>query len=653
MPTLDVSEVNIVIAILGAFIIGYGFISVKIKQVWYLGEALPAVIVGIILGPIAARFLDAERWGSAVAGQQEAITLALCRIVIGVQLVIAGFQLPAKYQQANWKEMALCLLPIMTIMWLCTSVCILICIPRMTFLTALVIGSCVTCTDPILSQAVAKGPFADKFVRRELREIISSEAGANDGFGFPFLLLATYLIRHAELANVTFKEGVESAVHLIRRAGEEGASHGVGRLGGGVAKAMEQWFVEGWFYIIAMSMAIGVIIGTASLFAINFGLRRRWIDSESFLLWPAAIGLFTIGACGMLGTDDLLACFVAGNVLNWNGLYLEEAEKRHDEVNSSLDVLLNFGGFMYIGTIIPWSEFHMPDVTGITIGKLFLLGFLVLIFRRLPAIFLLYRFMPRVVQNWKEALFMGYFGPIGIGAVFYIEHARHLFPSPGTALTTEEDSLTSAMGPVVYFLVIFSIIVHGLSIPALDAFYRHRGVSPILEDNPAEIQILSENDPLPANAYVDARRRSVVAHNRFSRPTSVPELYRWRTNESVETLKTIWKEQGLGERQRSFQLEQRRGEGGGEREMEDVQRSKSEACIARPGTSLVWADQLSPMGRGKSFQGYARGSENLEVPESFQGSKRRSEGNGNGNLEVPETSLRWADQDGDVKTPPV
>jgi hypothetical protein len=32
-------------------------------------------MLGIILGPIASKFLDAERWGSAVEGQQEAITL--------------------------------------------------------------------------------------------------------------------------------------------------------------------------------------------------------------------------------------------------------------------------------------------------------------------------------------------------------------------------------------------------------------------------------------------------------------------------------------------------------------------------------------------------------------------------------------------------
>ncbi|KAF2728038.1 hypothetical protein EJ04DRAFT_119637 [Polyplosphaeria fusca] len=535
MPTLDVSELNIVIAVLGAFIISYGFLSVKIKSVWYLGEALPAVMVGIILGPIAARFLSAERWGSAEEGQQEAITLGLCRIVIGVQLVIAGFQLPAKYQAYNWKEMAICLLPVMTVMWICTSLCILITIPKLSFLAALVIGSCVTCTDPILSQAVAKGPFSDKYVPRALRELISSEAGANDGFGFPFLLLATYLIRHADLANVDFKEtasaAVEGAAHLLKREAE------VGRLGGGVGKAMEAWVVEGWIYIIIMSVAIGIIIGYGSMYAINFGLRRKWIDSESFLLWPTAIGLFTIGICGMMGTDDLLACFVAGNALNWNGQYLEETEKRHDEVNSSMDVILNFGGFMYIGTIIPWRDFQMPDVTGISVGRLMILGFLVLLFRRIPAIFLTYKIMPRCVKDWKEALFMGYFGPIGIGAVFYVEHTRHLFPKPGEAMTEEEDNLTRAMIPVVYWLVIFSIIVHGLSIPALDAIYRWKGVPPIIEAEPTEIRALSVHAPIPNNGYANPKRKSIIVHNRFSRPISTgPEIMRWHSRDSHSTL---------------------------------------------------------------------------------------------------------------------
>lgn len=532
MPSLDVSELNTVIAVLGAFIVIYGFSSVKIKQVWYLGEALPAVLIGVILGPVSAKFIDAERWGSAAEGQQESITLGICRVVIGVQLVIAGFQLPAKYQMRRWVEMAICLLPVMTLMWLFTTVCILVTIPNLSLLAALVIGSCVTCTDPILSQAVAKGPFSDKYVRRDLREIISSEAGANDGFGFPFLLLAVYLIRHADLANVVFKEGVSlpearAAISgLVRRATEAAAEAAhdpsVGRLGGGVGRAMQEWVVEGWLYIVLMSVAIGIVLGYGSLWATKFSLRRKWIDNESLLLWPTALGLFTIGVCGMLGTDDLLACFVAGNALNWNGQFLEETEKRHDEVNSCVDVILNFGGFMYIGAIMPWEAFHQPDITGITVGRLIGLGILVFIFRRIPAIFMVYKFMPKVVKDWKEALFMGYFGPIGIGAVFYVEHTRHLFPKAGEALTVEEDNLTRAMIPVVYWLVLFSIIFHGLSIPALDLFYRWKGVQPIVEDNPAEVQVLSSTEALPNNAYKDpTKRNSVMVMNRFSRGSTI------------------------------------------------------------------------------------------------------------------------------------
>jgi hypothetical protein len=86
------------------------------------------------------------------------------------------------------------------------------------------------------------------------------------------------------------------------------------------------------------------------------------------------------------------------------------------------------------------------------------------------------------------------------------------------------------MIPVVYFLVIFSIVVHGLSIPALDAFYRYKKVPPISEAEPAEIRVLSINDALPNNARVDSKRNSVYVHNRFSRPVSMgpgPELYRW------------------------------------------------------------------------------------------------------------------------------
>ena len=234
------------------------------------------------------------------------------RVMIGVQLVIAGFQLPAKYQQTRWKEMLLLLIPTMTLMWLATTLCVVITIPRLTLLGALVIGSCVTCTDPILSQAVAKGSFADKFVRRNLREIISSEAGANDGFGFPFLMLATFLIRHANVPGAGEHHGGSGgSSHGGAAAAEEGpvrevvgralaylvARNGeVGRLGGGVGVAMRNWLVETWLYQILMSIVIGAMVGFAAQYALKCALRRHWVDPESYLLYPTAIGVSSTGS---------------------------------------------------------------------------------------------------------------------------------------------------------------------------------------------------------------------------------------------------------------------------------------------------------------------------------------------------------------------
>ena len=221
--------------------------------------------------------------------------------------------------------------------------------------------------------------------------------------------------------------------------------------------------------------------------------------------------LWLLSICGLIGTDDLLACFVAGNAMNWDGRFLAETLERHDEVNSVMDVLLNFGGFMYIGAIMPWDQFNSPETTGLTWGRLFGLGFMVLVFRRIPAIFISYKVMPNVCKNWREALFMGYFGPIGAGAVFYVEHTRHLFPELGKG-DSEETDLVRAMIPVVYWLVLFSIVFHGLSIPALNIAYRYMGVEPV-QDDAVELRRMSIHTATPPNANVrDAD--TFIAYNR-------------------------------------------------------------------------------------------------------------------------------------------
>ncbi|KAJ1332076.1 sodium/hydrogen antiporter [Microdochium nivale] len=504
MPALDIIELNTVVAVFGAFIVLFGFLSVKLKRAWYLGEALPAVLIGIILGPVSAKFIAPEKWGAAVPDQLSPITLGVMRVMISLQLVIAGYQLPQRYVWHHWREMVMCLVPVMAVIWICTCLCVLATVPKVSLLAALVLAACVTPNDPILSQAIAKGPFADRYVARPLREVISAEAGANDGFAFPFLMLPIYFMRHSEIPDAV-------GGTIAARATE------VGRLGGGPLLAVQNWVVETLLYVVLLAMVYGAVIGWLSGRGLRFCLRRKWIDEESYVLFPTAIGLFITGTAGSLGISDLLASFCAGVALNWDGEYLAETLRRHDEVNNCIDVLLNFGGFMYLGAIMPWSEFHQPETTGITLPRLFGLGFLVLLFRRIPAILLTYRTMKTTVTSWREALFFGYFGPIGVGAIFYVEHTRlHLMPSMAEA-DEGERALLQAIGPVIYWLVLFSIVVHGLSVPALSVFYAYWGQQRITDDA-VSVRRKSLHVPRPANAVEGPDEEHYIAFNRFSRP---------------------------------------------------------------------------------------------------------------------------------------
>lgn len=173
-----------------------------------------------------------------LSGSQEgldSIILYFSRLVLGIQLVVAGVQLPSRYLKKEWKPLAILLGPVMTAMWLSTSLLVWALVPNLPFLHALVVGSCITPTDPILSNVIVKGKFADLNVPKDLQHIITAESGANDGLGYPFLFLALYLIKYT--------------------------GNGAGSTPGGVSMAMGMWFGENLGYVIILSIVYGAAVG--------------------------------------------------------------------------------------------------------------------------------------------------------------------------------------------------------------------------------------------------------------------------------------------------------------------------------------------------------------------------------------------------------
>lgn len=71
----------------------------------------------------------------------------------------------------------------------------------------------------------------------------------------------------------------------------------------------------------------------------------------------------------------------------------------------------------------------------------------------------LYKWIP-TIHNWREAVFTGWFGPIGVGAIFYYTVALEALPEDGPNAHAR-----ALLEPVIYFMVLGSVIAHGITIP--------------------------------------------------------------------------------------------------------------------------------------------------------------------------------------------
>jgi len=435
MPTLAFTNFNIVCSVLGGFITLFGLVSYLFKEKFYLSEALISLLAGVAFSPHATNFVKPLEYTGSQANLN-AVTLYFSRLVLGVQLVLAGVQLPSRYLQKEWKPLALLLGPIMAVMWIASSLLIYAMVPNLPWLHALAVGACVTPTDPVLSNSIVKGKFADKNIPKDLQRIIIAESGANDGLGYPYLFLALYLIKYT----------------------------GQGGLGqdGGARTAIGLWFGETWGYTITLSIVYGATVGWIAKELLHWAEEKKFVDRESFLIFAITLALFIVGTCGMIGSDDVLACFIAGNAFTWDDWF--RLETLDDSLQPTIDMLLNLAVFIWFGAICPWALFAHNSV--IPTYRLIFLGILILLLRRLPIVFVMHTFIHQIEEK-RQAIFVGFFGPIGVSAIFYLYISLEFLEgiTVDGVQRSDAEELGEVITVVIWFLAICSIVVHGLSIP--------------------------------------------------------------------------------------------------------------------------------------------------------------------------------------------
>jgi NhaP-type Na+/H+ or K+/H+ antiporter len=289
---------------------------------------------------------------------------------------------------------------------------------------ALLIGGCIAPTDPVLANCIVRGRFAEKHVPLHVRNILSAESGANDGLGYPYIFIALLLmLRESKSATV--------------------------------GEAIGEWVYNVWIYQILLSCVLGYLIGHAARIGLRYAHEHDWIDKESLLAFSFSFALFLMGSVSIVGTDDLLAIFVAGNAFTWDDWFRIKIEETH--IQEVIDMLFTSIYFIYFGGMIPWASFEALGLV-----HLLLLSLTVLLFRRLPIVLAMYNLIPAIV-TYREALFAGWFGPIGAGAIFYALEAYKVLDEHDY----NEGNIRRVMFPAVMWLVFSSVVIHGITVPLM------------------------------------------------------------------------------------------------------------------------------------------------------------------------------------------
>ncbi|KAK0382729.1 LOW QUALITY PROTEIN: hypothetical protein NLU13_9825 [Sarocladium strictum] len=426
--------------VLTSFLLAYALLSLMIRNRLHLSEPPLATLFGIVIGPRGLAFLRPYEWGI-----QDPVIQEFTRVVVGIQCFAVGLELPNGYMRQKWRALLVLLGPVMTFGWLVCGVFIML-IFRIDFVAALTISACLTPTDPVLAASVLSNSQFSTRVPKRIRDLLGAESGVNDGVSFPFLFLGLSILTKSSPAGF-----------------------------------FKKWLLVTVLYQCVAGVIIGFVIGHTFNWLYKITHRREWMGQASYLAFYLLLAVFSVGVASTLGLDDFLVAFCAGRGFAHGG----NSGTADTKLPIIIDLMLNSTVFVFFGAMIPWTSFD--ELEPINQGRLLGVLALILLLRRIPIVLAFYKanLLPHV-RTTTEALFVGHFGPMGVGALFLAIEARAQLetdtslplPTPPDNLPPERQRTVALIWPIVCFIVLGSTMVHGLSTLAISIgghFSRHEG----------------------------------------------------------------------------------------------------------------------------------------------------------------------------------
>ncbi|WP_431782634.1 cation:proton antiporter [Streptomyces chumphonensis] len=354
--------VDVLLTVVGVLALVLAAFSAVVRRL-PLSEPLLALLAGVLLGPVLLGVLEVP---TVLDGHRELHEVT--RLLLAVSVMAVALRYPIAAVRSRLGPVVLLLVVAMPAMALSTAAVAAATLGAGLGAAAL-LGAALCPTDPVLASSAVTGEPAERDVPARTRQLLSLESGSNDGLALPLVLAAVAV---------------------------------AGPLSGPQALLDSVWQVLG-------AVASGGMAGWVAGRTLRRESAAGATEPGPLLVFTLLLALFVLGVSGLLHVDGLLAVFVSGLAFNAAGSVQERSDD--NQVDEAVNRFLVLPVFVVLGAMLPWSQWAEFGWR----GPLFLAGVLAL--RRLPVLLLLGRL---IRLRRRDALFLGWFGPVGVSALLYL-----------------------------------------------------------------------------------------------------------------------------------------------------------------------------------------------------------------------------------------
>lgn len=397
---------DLVVLIVGGLVLALGLVS-KWLESSPTPASLLALAAGVVLGPAVLGAFDIE-----MLGTRHAVLERTARLTLGVSLVGVALRVPREYPRERWRTILVLTGLGMPLMWAVGTGLAHVILGAPLWMAAL-LGAIVTPTDPVAASPIVTGPTAKRNLPERVRHAISFDSGANDGLGYLFVFLP--------------------ALMLTRAPGE----------------AVRHWLVHTLLWQVVAATAAGAALGYGAARLLRAAERSGAIESDWRLVYTVAMALLALGVGRAMGTDELLVAFAAG--VGFVQVVSAEDRKDEEQGDEAVNRFFTVSLFALLGTALPWEGWRELGWSGVAFAAA------VLLLRRPLPLLVLRPLLPDLHRP-ADALYVGWFGPIAVAAVYY-------------AALMEKELGTPFVWHVTSLVIVASVVAHGLTATALTRLY--------------------------------------------------------------------------------------------------------------------------------------------------------------------------------------